>query len=340
MVKFLTLEKKCEPLCRENYGNVPAFYAVEFKHLNVLEFFLLKLNIDPLVTGDLKQTLFHKAAFRGNSKIWRLLRSITTRRNIKYNTKDENGITPLHIACREGHIAIVKQILNDNPCKVLPLDDNKQTPLHYAARKNRLEVIKFLIQEKGFDPLPRDIDGDTPLHFAARRDDLDIVQFYESLGCSMLVQNKYGSTPQSLLRYIPVDPEEFPTLGQNPLHLAAESGNIILMKWMLRGISPNSTDQLGRTTLHFAAMNSQYKALKLLLHARGNPLVEDVFNNLPLHYAAAQGHLNIVMLLIEKGSPYNTKGVLGLTPLRMAAAGEHHEVHSFLWKKLYLKQSL
>ena len=110
------------------------------------------------------------------------------------------------------------------------------------------------------------------------------------------------------------------------------------MKRILTKIRPNSTDQLGRTPLHYAAMKGKSKAVNILLHAKATPLTEDVFHNLPLHYAAAQGHLNIVTLLIEKGSPYNTKGVLGLTPLRMAAAGECHEVHSFLQRKLFLIQ--
>ena len=268
-------------MCRENYNNVPAFYAVWFEHYEVLKFFLNELKVNPLVSGDLNQTLFHRAASTGCLKIWNLLASVVNKQHTNPNTKDINGTTPLHLACKAGHIDIVKQILKHNPCTVLPLDGHEQNPLHYAARTNQLEIIKFLTKEKGFDLLPRDVIGDTPLHFAARRDHLEIVEFYKSqLKSCLRIQNDIGGTPQFLLEHIPV--EEVPTLGQNPLHLAAETGKINHMKRILTKISPNSTDQLGRTPLHYAAMKGKSKAVNILLHAKATPLTEDVFHNLPL----------------------------------------------------------
>ena len=227
IVQFLTLQKKCNPMCRENYNNVPAFYAVWFEHYEVLKFFLNELKVNPLVSGDLNQTLFHRAASTGCLKIWNLLASVVNEQHINPNTKDINGITPLHLACKAGHIDIVKQILKHNPCTVLPLDGHEQNPLHYAARTNQLEIIKFLTKEKGFDLLPRDVIGDTPLHFAARRDYLEIVEFYKSqLKSCLQIQNDIGGTPQFLLEHIPV--EEVPTQDRTLFIWQQKLGKLII----------------------------------------------------------------------------------------------------------------
>ena len=64
------------------------------------------------------------------------------------------AITPLSLACQEGHLDLVKYLLvNESSIDpVYELNDGR-TPLHLACSKGQLDTVKFLIEEKGCDPM-------------------------------------------------------------------------------------------------------------------------------------------------------------------------------------------
>lgn len=341
IVKFLAVTKKCDIMCRENYGNIPAFYSITYEHFKIIKLFI-ELGVDPLTPGDARLTLIHEAARIGNIQIWNLLMSVVHKKNALYNTGNESGKTPLHIACMSGHIFIAKQILEDFRYTKLPVDDDFRSPLHFAVFYNQLEIVKFLTMEKGYDPLLPDCDDMTPLHIAAKKDHTEIVNFYRKqlgheLSYNHLINNN-GLTPKYYFTHIFME-EGDAEIGQTILHIAAEGGKLSFIKSHLQTLcfkKPNVRDQLGRTPLHYAAMKDKILTAQFLMQNGASPLAKDCFQNLPIHYAAAQGYLDMVKLLIKHKSPYNTNGMLHLTPYRMALIGDHDAVHLFLAKKCFL----
>jgi len=53
------------------------------------------------------------------------------------------GVTPLHIACKEGNIEIVRLLLSEG-CDPNWPDRQGRTCLHFAALANQPEVIRIL----------------------------------------------------------------------------------------------------------------------------------------------------------------------------------------------------
>ena len=83
-------------------------------------------------------------------------------------TKGFCGMTPLHIACHNGHLDITHYLISEAHCD--PSCDahiSGNTPLHFACLKQHTHVVEYLLSTGKVDPLKRNIFGDTPLKLAA-----------------------------------------------------------------------------------------------------------------------------------------------------------------------------
>ncbi|KAH8773678.1 ankyrin repeat protein, partial [Diaporthe sp. PMI_573] len=85
--------------------------------------------------------------------------------------------TPLHLACKEGHLEIVRLLLNHFQVDVEAADLRGWTPLHYASQSALGEPIVCALL-----PFALDIDkqglanGETALHVAALGGHFSIVR--------------------------------------------------------------------------------------------------------------------------------------------------------------------
>lgn len=74
--------------------------------------------------------------------------------------------TPLLLAAKEGHEAVVKLLLEKQGVELNSKDNNSQTPLSLAAERGYGAVVRLLLAKDGVDPDPKDNSGHTPLSFA------------------------------------------------------------------------------------------------------------------------------------------------------------------------------
>ena len=60
---------------------------------------------------------------------------------------DENGWTPLHFACDEGHLPIVQYLLTRllGRADLQTTDRDGRTPLHLACRNGHRDVVQYLL---------------------------------------------------------------------------------------------------------------------------------------------------------------------------------------------------
>ena len=56
-----------------------------------------------------------------------------------------DGYSPLHYACLQGHLNIAKKLSERHPFQINLSTHNKDTPLHLAARSSHAAIVKFLL---------------------------------------------------------------------------------------------------------------------------------------------------------------------------------------------------
>ena len=122
----------------------------------------------------------------------------TERININAECNDE-GDTLLHIAAREGDVAIIRFLIAHG-ADVNERNVYCNTPLHIARN---VAVIKLLISN-GADVNGMGYEGLTVLHRAVCKNDSPSIKFLISLGVDVDVEDEYGNTPLHLARNIEI----------------------------------------------------------------------------------------------------------------------------------------
>ena len=119
-----------------------------------------------------------------------------------------------------------------------------------------------------------------------------------------------------------------PTTGETPLMLAAEAGDLPLVKLLLEEGADVNMERFYRfTALHLAAGNGHTSVVRVLVDVPGINLdIPSMRGDTPLIEAAASGYTNIVQVLVDAGANVNFNYqksarayFAGQTPLMIAA---------------------
>jgi hypothetical protein len=120
------------------------------------------------------------------------------------------------------------------------------------------------------------------------------------------------------------DPDVWNNYGRNPLHAAADSGNLEVARKLIE-YNPsyiNAGDETGWTPLHWASGSTHFKdgsVLRLLLEHGADINAQNQAGRTPLHLASKYGWLEVVPLLLEHGADVKAKNDSGETALQFAA---------------------
>ncbi|HJD55231.1 MAG TPA: ankyrin repeat domain-containing protein [Rickettsia endosymbiont of Pyrocoelia pectoralis] len=129
---------------------------------------LPKTKVDSDIFG---YTLLTDSSYKNNPKAVELF---IKKHKADVNQADNNGVTSLRIAAAEGHIEVVR-ILLENEAEPDKGDNNGVTPLWSASREGHVEVAQKLL-ENGADVNKADNYGVTPLSIAARKGHTEVVR--------------------------------------------------------------------------------------------------------------------------------------------------------------------
>ncbi|KAH0560814.1 hypothetical protein KQX54_008797 [Cotesia glomerata] len=272
----------------------------------------------------------HYAAKGGNFAIFKYL----IYRKVKYNFRNINGETLLHIAVRYGQIEIVEWLIRGlkNP----EIEDySKTTPLCLAIRCGYNDSIKLLL------PYNYRYSYTVLLHCAVLSNRKDIVEF--------LVKNRnehvdyYQNEEKQTLLYVAArsgyaeltqylislqsNVNRRSNLETTPLFEAACYGYVETVKLLLLNKADvNAYSISGTTVLHIAAENGHEEVVKVLLENGADVHKTDT----ALHLAEKKGSLNIVKLLVKYKADVNATTIYYDTPLHFAASGGHFKIEKFL----------
>jgi len=150
------------------------------------------------------------------------------------NLADLDGRLPIHWACTQNHLEIVRLLTNVPRFDPDVADVSGWTCLHIVSslKENQGDQILDLLLSKDADVSLPTSTGATALHFATSKNNLDIAKKLIAHKASARVKDKRG---------------------QLALHRAAALGSVPLTKLLLANKSPiNATDMDGMTALHHA----------------------------------------------------------------------------------------
>ena len=116
----------------------------------------------------------------------------------RVNAKNDQGQTPLAIACRMGQASIVTMLLwkFGADANITSYTDNKWTPLHHAIWNVHKEVVQLLLSAEAIEVNKANKHGMTPLHLACGCGDIDMLKIVvQAPGVDVNLRNWYGETP-------------------------------------------------------------------------------------------------------------------------------------------------
>jgi hypothetical protein len=193
-------------------------------------------------------TSLHEASKSNN--LLRLSTLLNEGANV-HATDGDGGWQALHLACREGHAAVVDALLAAG-ARPGDVSNGGWTSLHCAAAGAHTHVVEQLLG-LGCNAAPVSAEGDTPMHWAAQAGSADVMRLLLSAGAPPLPFNSSGITP---------------------LHIAAQKGHAHLVDELLRAGGPGAADVADRgqsTPLHNAAQAGHLEVAELLLAAGAAP---------------------------------------------------------------------
>ena len=133
----------------------------------------------------------------------------------------------------------------------------------------------------------------------------------------------------------------------SPLHVAAAFGQLTLFNDILQRVeSKFPLDGLGRSTLHYAAMNDHLNIYESIVATNGNILPISTINltippTTPLDMAVLNKSLKVCRYIVENNQdPYPYGRLPEWTPLHEAAVRGHIEVYKIYMEKVADKNPL
>ena len=192
--------------------------------------------------------------------------------------KNSHGNAPLHFACSNGHLNIVKYLIEEKHCNKSCENYELWTPLHFACDDDHLDIVKYLIEDRECNPSCENRNQYTPLHDACRRGHLKVVMYLiEQAHCDPSCKDKDCNTP---------------------LLLACVNGELSIVQYLIeeRKCDPCYGGNVwGNTPLHEACINDRPKIVEYLLSTgRVNPLTKNKKGYIALY--CASGKFDIMKL--------------------------------------------
>uniref|UniRef100_A0A1X7TQA2 Uncharacterized protein n=2 Tax=Amphimedon queenslandica TaxID=400682 RepID=A0A1X7TQA2_AMPQE len=314
VIKYL-ISKKCNLSATDDEGSGAVHISVERGHLNVLKYLIDNNYCNPNATDHQDHTPLHVTVADNKYEIleYLLSKSIPSMsfvwlREIKclldsphfiFNNshnavlifvQDEDGNTPLHLACQHGRQNMVSLLLKASLSNGNLLITNKKgrTPLHLAVASGHKDIAEALLFSVTGSSTHHDLltatdnEGSTVLHTACSNGHIDVFRYLSSIysqGVNVMDKRGHGL-----------------------LHAACEGGDIGIVRTLIEthGLDPLAVDEDGITCLHLLAIRKRVYVYQYLEpNIVSNPVPKDKSGRTPLHYASRSDNIRMVCYFIE-----------------------------------------
>ncbi|KAF6019802.1 hypothetical protein EB796_021892 [Bugula neritina] len=115
------------------------------------------------------------AAERGDVDSITKLLSIIGPKDGSVNQLNSSGLSPLHIATKQGHSNVILALSQHPKFDINGLCKDGYAALHLAVKHRKVKCVKMLL-DRGANLNVLDVGGKTALHMAARKANIEIVK--------------------------------------------------------------------------------------------------------------------------------------------------------------------
>lgn len=256
----------------------------------------LKANNDAAIEVLRQPAIFEKLSFdKGLSILQSKTKSFCLLTHLSddiTNLTNDTGQTLLHVVCERGDIDAILNILHS-----------------FSSGKQLLTI--------------KDSLGDTPLHKFLKQKELFSDTIFAELYFDRRIFANLIDTPN-------FDINTNNKLGQSPLHIACQSGNIeAVVSLINHNANINTTNELGESPLHIACQYGNIEAAMLLIRNGANINLQDNHGMSPLMIAAKQYYSILTDILITNGARPNQVNSEGRTALYFAVDDENLKNNDF-----------
>ena len=254
------------------------------------------------------RNVLHVVAFNGFIDICKLL---TVNGIEEINGVDDEGWTPLHLAAQEGHLDIVKHLV-EKGANFRASSKTGRTPLHMCSSCGHVGILEYLLSSAKQHVDPKEMD-----HVVNCTDKRKWTPFHSAC-------NKGHLKAAKILRQYEAKIDAKISIGRNALHLSCFNGHKSIAEFLLQEkINLRDEDEEGWTALHLAAQEGKIDVVRLLLSKGADPNIKAKNGRIALHLAAMHGHSNVVKLLVNCGSLVDVQDNFRWTPLHSACNNCH-----------------
>ncbi|XP_048473554.1 85/88 kDa calcium-independent phospholipase A2 isoform X2 [Rhincodon typus] len=246
------------------------------------------------------------------------------------DTESEEGMTPLHLACKKDDIDCVRELVEGCGVRLDIADKNGETVFHYAARQSNCQMIELFSKQRSVGVNHLSNSGETPLHIACRLGKTDVAKSLLHCQASCNVVGSNGYPIHTAMKFIQAgcaeaileaDPSQISTedahYGGTPLHWAKKSDMIRLL--INHGCALNYLSKTGETPLHIMVKRGRFECAMLLLVHGADTNSKGESGNTPLHLAMELDNLDLIKALIVFGADVKLPNDFGETPGLIAA---------------------